>query len=93
MLSAITASFANSLTENIAAAHETMETLPKVGISMKEVTDKLTNDGVKLFADAFDQLLAAVEKTSRNPRRAAGRVARPTIFLRIALAAAVKADH
>ena len=29
---------------------------------MKAVTDKLTKDGVKLFADAFDKLLAAVEK-------------------------------
>jgi len=62
----------NSLTENLAAAKETMETLPKVGISMKEVTDKLTNDGVKLFADAFDQLLAAVEKSSQVPRRRRG---------------------
>ena len=56
----------NSLTEDVAAAKETMETLPKVGISMKEVTDKLTDDGVKLFADAFDQLLAAVEKSSKS---------------------------
>jgi transaldolase/glucose-6-phosphate isomerase len=39
-----------------------MADLGKVGISMKDVTDKLTNDGVKLFADAFDTLLAAVEK-------------------------------
>jgi len=53
-----------SLTEDVAAARQTMETLPKVGISMKEVTDKLTKDGVKLFADAFDQLLGAVEKSS-----------------------------
>jgi transaldolase/glucose-6-phosphate isomerase len=53
-----------SLTENIEAARETMDTLQKVGISMQEVTDKLTRDGVKLFADAFDQLLAAVEKSS-----------------------------
>ena len=56
----------NSLTENIEAAQETMDSLPKAGISMKEVTDKLTKDGVKLFADAFDQLLAAVEKSSKS---------------------------
>jgi hypothetical protein len=31
---------------------------------MKEITDKLTNDGVKLFADAFDKLLAAVQKST-----------------------------
>src|ERR1700757_2054012 len=41
-----------SLTEDVEVAQETMDTLPKVGIAMKEVTDKLTKDGVKLFADA-----------------------------------------
>ncbi|MGC1293868.1 MAG: transaldolase family protein, partial [Alloacidobacterium sp.] len=54
-----------SLTEDLASAHRTMETTAKVGISMKEVTDKLTNDGVRLFAEAFDKLLAAVEKSSK----------------------------
>jgi len=37
-----------------------MDDLARTGISMKQVTDKLTDDGVKLFADAFDKLLAAV---------------------------------
>ena len=78
----------NSLTENIEAAQETMATLPKVGISMKEVTDKLTIDGVKLFADAFDQLLAAVEKSSSSP--VTPRVSRQTYNLPKDLAAAVK---
>jgi transaldolase / glucose-6-phosphate isomerase len=55
-----------SLTENIEAAHRTMETAAKVGISMKEVTDKLTDDGVRLFSEAFDKLLAAVEKSSKT---------------------------
>jgi transaldolase/glucose-6-phosphate isomerase len=54
-----------SLTENLEAAHRTMETAAKVGISMKEVTDKLTDDGVRLFAEAFDKLLEAVAKSSR----------------------------
>ena len=57
----------NSLTEDLEGAKDVMETLAKVGISMKEVTDKLTDDGVKLFADAFDKLLEAVEKTSSCP--------------------------
>ncbi len=56
----------NSLTENVEAAHRTMETVAKVGISMKEVTDKLTDDGVRLFSEAFDKLLAAVEKNSKQ---------------------------
>ena len=29
---------------------------------MKEVTDQLTDEGVKLFAEAFDKLLEAVDK-------------------------------
>jgi len=53
-----------TLTENIADAKKVMDTLPKVGISMKEVTDKLTDDGVKLFSEAFDKLLKAIEKNS-----------------------------
>jgi transaldolase/glucose-6-phosphate isomerase len=53
-----------SLTEDIPGAQKTMDDLPKAGISMKEVTDKLTVDGVKLFSDAFDKLLAAVEKST-----------------------------
>ena len=56
----------NSLTDDVDASKDTMETLAKAGLSIKEVTDKLTNDGVKLFADAFDQLLEAVEKSSKS---------------------------
>ncbi len=57
-----------SLTENLDGARKTMADLAGVGIVMKDVTDKLTADGVKLFADAFDALLAAVEKnTKRSP--------------------------
>jgi len=55
-----------SLTEDLPAASKTMADLAAVGISMKEVTDKLTKDGVKLFADAFAQLLQAVEKNSKR---------------------------
>ncbi|MGA7188448.1 MAG: transaldolase, partial [Candidatus Acidiferrales bacterium] len=51
-----------SLEENIQAAHDTMQGLERAVISMKAATDKLTEDGVKLFAEAFDKLLAAVEK-------------------------------
>ena len=78
----------NSLTENIEAAQETMDSLPKAGISMKEVTDKLTKDGVKLFADAFDQLLAAVEKSSKSG--ITPRVSKQTYTLPQDLAASVK---
>ena len=53
-----------SLTENVEGAAKTMADLAKAGISMKEVTDKLMVDGVKLFADAFRTLLDAVSKTA-----------------------------
>ena len=55
-----------SLTEDLASAHKTMETAAKLGISMKEVTDKLTDDGVRLFSEAFGKLLEAVEKSSKS---------------------------
>ena len=54
-----------SLTEDVESANRTMETVAKLGISMKEVTDKLTDDGVRLFAEAFDKLLKAVEQSSK----------------------------
>ena len=53
-----------SLTENLDDAAKTMLAMEKAGISMKEVTDKLVVDGVRLFADAFRQLLEATGKTA-----------------------------
>jgi len=54
----------NSLTEDVPGAAKVMENLGKAGISMKEVTDKLLVDGVKLFADAFKTLLDATGKSA-----------------------------
>ncbi|MGB8801210.1 MAG: transaldolase [Candidatus Acidiferrales bacterium] len=51
-----------SLEENVQAAQETMQGLEKAGISMKAATDKLTDDGVKQFSDAFDKLLDVVKQ-------------------------------
>ena len=53
-----------SLTEDVPTAAKHMENLGKAGISMKEVTDQLVVDGVKLFADAFTTLLAATGKSA-----------------------------
>ncbi len=39
-----------------------MNKIEEAGISFEKVTEKLLNDGVKLFADAFVDLLADVEK-------------------------------
>jgi transaldolase / glucose-6-phosphate isomerase len=61
----------NSLTEDVAGAQKVMDDLAKAGISIKEVTTKLTDDGVKLFADAFHKLLAAVEKSTQSKGKTA----------------------
>jgi len=53
-----------SLTEDLPGAAKVMENLAKAGISMKDVTDKLLVDGVKLFADAFKTLLDATGKSA-----------------------------
>jgi len=56
----------NSLTEDVPGAAKVMDDLARSGISIQQVTDKLTNDGVELFADAFDKLLAAVAKSTQQ---------------------------
>jgi transaldolase/glucose-6-phosphate isomerase len=48
-----------SLTEDLENAADTMESLERAGLSMKAVTDKLLEDGLHQFVDAFAQLLKA----------------------------------
>jgi transaldolase/glucose-6-phosphate isomerase len=55
-----------SLEEDLAGARRTMDDLVRAGISMKQVTDQLTDEGVKLFEKAFDELLATVEKSVKQ---------------------------
>ncbi|HEY6128143.1 MAG TPA: transaldolase [Candidatus Acidoferrum sp.] len=57
----------NSLTEDLAGANKTMSDLEAAGISMKEVTDKLLTDAVKLFQDPFKQLLETITKHAGVP--------------------------
>ncbi len=81
---------AQTLTEDLDDAEATMQNVAKAGISIDEVTDKLTDDGVKLFQEAFDKLLEAVEKSSKaqvNPK-----LGQQTYMLPEALAAAVKGN-
>ena len=79
-----------SLTEDIEGALQVMATLASVGISIDEITTKLTEDGVRLFAEAFDKLLEAVEKSARSETSA--KVNRQQYKLPEKLAAAVKAN-
>ncbi|HYL79726.1 MAG TPA: bifunctional transaldolase/phosoglucose isomerase, partial [Candidatus Acidoferrum sp.] len=80
-----------SLQEGLAEARETMARLARAGISLKEVTDRLLQDGVHLFAEAFDKLLAAVE-TRRKAAAAAGGGPRLTYRLPGPAAAAMTAS-
>jgi transaldolase / glucose-6-phosphate isomerase len=55
---ALTENWAESLDQ----ARETLDALAEVGISIQAVTDQLLDQGARLFSDAFDRLLVAVEK-------------------------------
>jgi transaldolase/glucose-6-phosphate isomerase len=50
-----------TLDADVDAANQIMSELAGAGISMKEVTDKLLEEAIKLFDDAFTKLLAAVD--------------------------------
>ncbi len=79
-----------SLEEDVEAARDTMETLEQLNISMKDVTDNLLRDGVRLFAEAFDKLLNAVDKKCR--RTSDAQVNRQSYTLPEDLTAQVKAS-
>jgi transaldolase/glucose-6-phosphate isomerase len=80
----------NSLAEHIPAARATMEELAKAGISMKEVTAKLLQDGIQQFASAFDQLLQATGR--RTESEDSVKINRQTYKLPGELASAVSAS-
>lgn len=53
------------LTEGLEQATDTLRLLERAGLSMKEITDRLLQEGLQLFSDAFDTLLAAVEQQGK----------------------------
>jgi transaldolase len=55
-----------TLAAKVDEARHIMETLGNIGISLDDVTDKLLDDGLRLFTEAFDRLLAAVEANTRR---------------------------
>src|SRR5579864_2362607 len=55
-----------SLEEDVAGAQAVMDALPGAGVSIDAITARLVDDGVRLFADAADQLYAAVQKKRRT---------------------------
>ncbi|HEX5473611.1 MAG TPA: bifunctional transaldolase/phosoglucose isomerase [Vicinamibacterales bacterium] len=55
-----------TLQDNVEGAHEVLAALDRSGISLLEVTDRLVEDGVRLFSQSFDELLATVDKARRG---------------------------
>lgn len=51
---------ASRLSEGVDDAKATLLVLEQAGLPMKEITDRLLEEGLHLFKDAFDNLLAAV---------------------------------
>ncbi|HYA79410.1 MAG TPA: transaldolase, partial [Methylocystis sp.] len=50
----------DAIERDLPQAHADLAALADYGISLDDVTRELTEDGVRLFADAFDKLLGAV---------------------------------
>ena len=63
-----------SLEEDLDGARDVMETLDRLGISIDEITAKVLDDGIHLFADAMDKLLEAIarKRPSADHLRQAG---------------------
>src|SRR5262249_15565775 len=55
-----------TLTKDLAEADAVMRDLASVDISLRQATDDVLTEGVVLFEDAFDKLLAAVEQRRRE---------------------------
>lgn len=51
-----------TLERDVAGARETMREIAATGISLEAVTGQLLEDGVRLFAEAYDRLLDAVRR-------------------------------
>src|SRR5208283_1006053 len=78
-----------SLTEDLEGAVSAMDGLAKVGISMKEVTDKLLVEGIQQFATAFDQLLKSTGR--RLETHESVKINRQTFKMPADLSSAVRA--
>ncbi len=52
----------DTLEENLEEAQRILDELARAGISLDEVTARLTDEGVRLFADSADKLLGALAK-------------------------------
>lgn len=60
-----------------AEAKRVLETLPKAGIDMAEVSAELEDEGVKSFIASYRDLLKTIEKRSKEYRKSLGVLAEP----------------
>ncbi len=51
-----------SLEENVEESRQVLDRLAQVGVDLGQATQKLQDDGVKLFADSFDALMDSISK-------------------------------
>lgn len=54
----------NLLEVDVEQAYWVLSELPEIGIDLKSITEKLENDGVEKFIQAFDKLMLALKKKS-----------------------------
>ena len=66
-----------TLTRDLDQSRDTFAQLETLGISMDAVTQELEDEGVKSFADAFTQLLAAVDDRRKTAASSLGLLADP----------------
>lgn len=52
----------DSITSDLEGARATLDGLRRTGIDLDAITTRLTEDGVKLFADSFDKLMKTIEE-------------------------------
>jgi transaldolase/glucose-6-phosphate isomerase len=63
-----------TIDKEVLAADRVMSDLARAGISMQEVTERLLDEGIQLFDDAFTKLLAAVDLKKTEPAKAKPKV-------------------
>jgi transaldolase len=55
----------DTILADLDGAHATLDALVKAGISLRDVTDQLVVEGVKSFADSFNEMLAVIATKQR----------------------------
>ncbi|MCJ7433874.1 MAG: bifunctional transaldolase/phosoglucose isomerase [Anaerolineales bacterium] len=64
-----------TITNGLEKSRDELAQLEAQGISMRQVTDELEDEGVKSFADAFTQLLATIDERRKNAASSLGPLA------------------